>query len=1351
MSRFFYHTLCLLTCFILVQLRASGNSFTFRKYQVNNGLSENTVQAILQDRQGFLWFGTKDGLNRFDGKEYRIFRNNPLNNGSIGNNFIRTIHEDSNGRLWIGTDNKIFIYNTATENFSPFDIKTAAGVSINSAITAICAENENIIWIGTMTQGAFCYTKDSGKLEQFTENDDFNSVESNLVWRIYKDFSETIWIGTRGGLSRFNRETRNFKKYRPSGNTNNAGDNEVLSIHEDADGDLWLGTWSGGLFKMDKQSQTFSGFFDSNSTPYITKIRAINGYEKNKLLIGSDDGLYLMEKTTGVIQRVDDPGDPSSLSDQNVYSIYNDREGGIWIGTYFGGVNYLSANRNAIEHYYQGYSDSYLSGKAVSQFCEDEKGNLWIATEDGGLNYFDVQKKQFRKIRPQKTGNGLSYHNLHSLLLDGDNLWIGTFSSGIDVLNIKTNTFKNYRFDSGNHNSIDDNCVFSLYKKKNAEIYVGTPFGLSRYNRAENNFERITEVRGFVYDMQEDSHGLFWVATYNDGVFQYNPVTKQWKNYVHNIKSTKSLNFNKVIDVYVDDKQRLWFASEGRGICKYNYETDDFTTIDETKGLPNNVAYGILDDKYGNIWVSTNMGITKINPETLEMKTYTKEDGLQSNQFNYRSSYKARNGMFYFGGINGFNAFYPDNLKDNNYVPPVIISAFEVLDEENPFEPDSLLKTAINREKKITLKYNQASFKIGFISMSYQAVEKNRYACIMEGLEDKWRSVGNQNSLIFSNLEPGEYTFRVKGSNNDGIWNETGDYLQIKILPPFWKSNAAFMFYGLLFISGLFLIIRIFVRNSQKRHKQKIEEIKIEKEKELYDSKISFFTNIAHEIRTPVSLIKAPLENIVNSQQCPPEAKENLLVIERNTEKLLILVNQLLDFRKIEENQYRLSFAQTNVNDFLNDIYMSFKATGNRNNIALTAILPAKPVVANIDKDAIGKVISNLLSNALKFAVQKIEIHLNENKKAGMLEIRVTDDGPGIETELREKVFEPFFQITNRETQAKTNGTGIGLSLARQLIERHSGKIFITGDKTAKCIFVVQVPTNLPVTPVETVIDDEPADVAKSIHQSHHHPDKMYLLVVEDNEELQNFIEKNLKKEFNVFVANNGEEALKILEESTIDLVLSDIVMPGIDGLELTRMIKQNEQYSHIPVILLSAKTNISTKIEGLEHGADIYIEKPFSLVYLKAQISSLIENRLRILDKFSKSPFISYGTIANNKRDEEFIQRINAEIEKNILDVDFSIEKLANNLSMSRSNLQRKIKGISGMAPNDYIRVYRLKKAADLLMKEDYRINEICYIVGFNSGSYFAKCFQKQFGVLPKDFVKSGEHDLKGSSENQH
>ncbi len=1349
MYRFGTTTLFLLAIILLNHNILSGNNFTFRKYQVNDGLSENTVQAIIQDKQGFLWLGTKDGLNRFDGKESRIFKNNPLNPGSIGNNFIRSVYEDTNGTLWIGTDNKIFIYNPVTEQFSPFELKTESGISIISAVTDICAENENTIWIGTLTQGAFRFTKNSKKIEHFSENDTLKSLRSNLVWKILKDMSETIWVGTRGGLSRYNPETRNFITFKPNEGSKSIGDNEILSIFEDTDGDLWLGTWSGGLFKMDKKTQAFTNYFNNKSTTYISKIRALSEYQKNRILIGSDDGLYLMEKTTGLVQRVDVPGDPSSLSDQNVYSIYNDREGGIWIGTYFGGVNYLTANRNAIEHFYPRYSGYYLSGKAVSQFCEDEKGNLWIATEDAGLNYFDVQAKQFRKITPQKTGNGLSYHNLHSLLLDGDNLWIGTFSSGIDVMNLKTKRFKNYRFNSDNNISIDDNCVFSLYKNRKAEIFVGTPFGLSKYNRVNDNFERVSRIRGFVYDMQEDSHGLFWVATYGEGIFQYNPANGQWKNYHHIPGSRNSLSYNKVIDVYVDGKQRLWFATEGRGICKYNYDTDDFTTIDESDGLPNNVAYGILDDKYGNIWVSTNMGITRINPETLEMKTYTKEDGLQSNQFNYRSSYKARNGVFYFGGINGFNSFHPDNLKDNNIIPPVVISGFELIDKENPFRPDSLFKIAINRDKKIALKHNQASFKIDFISMSYQAVEKNRYLCIMEGLEEKWRSVGNQNSLMFNNLKPGEYTFRVKGSNNDGVWNEKGDYLQIEILPPYWKSNLAIGIYSILLFLGLFLIVRAFIHNAHKRHKQRIEEIKAEKEKELYDSKISFFTNIAHEIRTPVSLIKAPLECIMNSQQCPPEAKENLHVIERNTEKLMVLVNQLLDFRKIEENQYRLSFVKTNLNEFLTDIHLSFKATGIRNNIILNLVLPPKTIMANIDKDALNKVISNLLSNALKFAKQKIDIYLTDNGKTGMVEIRVSDDGPGIDPALREKVFQPFFQIANMETVTQNNGTGIGLSLARQLAERHSGKIFISDEYAGFCDFVVQIPGTLPASHEMEIIIEETVVIPKIDNQSHFHPDNINILVVEDNEELQNFLEKNLKKDFNVLVANNGKDALKILSQSVIDLVVSDIVMPGIDGLELTQMIKQNVEYSHIPVILLSAKTNINTKIEGLEHGSDIYIEKPFSLVYLKAQIKSLIDNRMRVLEKFSVSPFIPYGSIANNKKDEEFIEKMNNEIEKNILDVNFSIEKLANNLNMSRSSLQRKIKGISGMAPNDYIRVYRLKKAATLLMKEDFRINEICYVVGFNSGSYFAKCFQKQFGVLPKDFVKASEHEKRTVNES--
>lgn len=1327
---------------LLAAMATWGGNFIFRKYQVNDGLSENTVQAIIQDKKGFIWLGTKDGLNRFDGNEFRIFRNDPTDPGSIGNSFIRSIFEDADGKLWIGTDHQLYIYDPAYESFALFNEKTSEGVSVRSAVHSISAENDQIIWIGTGTQGLFCYYKDRDSLVQISSRQKENPLPSDLVWRTYRDYSGSMWFGTRNGLVRYIRETNNFQTFQPQADST-PGNNEVLSIFEDSEGDLWIGTWSGGLFKLDRKSQLFINYFDAESERYITKIRAIYENEKNSLLIGSDDGLYLFNKNSGEYRRIDEPGNPYSLGDQNVYAIYRDREGGCWIGTYFGGVSYLPEGNSSIRHYYPRQTSGSLSGKAVSQFLEDGKGNLWIATEDGGLNYFDVKTEKFKTYAPQKTGNGLSYHNLHSLLIHQNQLWIGTFSLGIDVLDLNTNTWKNYQFDKNDKNSLEDNCVFSLYQNKSGEIFVGTPFGLSKYDPVHDNFIKITEVTGFIYDMQEDSKGYFWVTTYGNGVFRYDPTAKNWKNYNHEAGNDKSLAFNKVIDVYVDDIQRLWFGTEGKGLCRYNYETDDFSTIDQKSGLPNNVVYGILDDKYGNLWVSTNMGITRINPQTLEMATFTKEDGLQSNQFNFRSSYKAKNGIFYFGGINGFNSFHPDDLTRNLFVPPVVITSLELLDEDSHIQSDSTWKSRLFDEKRVRLKYHQASFKIDFVSMSFQAQEKNQYECYMEGLESRWRSVGNEKSLTYVNLPPGEYTFRVRGSNNDGIWNESGDYLMITILPPFWKSTLAYSVYILVLFATLFVMIRKLVRRSRERHRIRLDEFKLEKEKEMYESKIAFYTHLAHEIRNPVTLIKAPLESVLTYNDFQPEVRENLTVIDRNTDKLLEMVNQFLDFRKLGEAQFRLNIKPGDLGEFLTDLCFRFRTTAEQQGVDLQLSLPNGKIIANFDKDAMYKVVSNLLSNAIKFSKSRVILQLLEDKPSDSIEILVEDDGPGIEHKLREKVFEPFFQVHHVEVKHLKAGTGIGLTISKQLVDKHNGTIYIKDGVAGGCQFVVRFPFDLTVTEEEQTSEETHLSRSVNIGSIDGNlvgNDKMHILIVEDNEELRTFLEKNMRSEYAVHVSGNGQEALHILEQKSVDLVISDITMPGMDGLELAGILKHNDQYCHIPIILLSARTNLQTKLNGLEYGADIYIEKPFSMVYLKAQIASLIENRIRILDKFSKSPFVPYGTIASNKRDEEFLDRLNDQIEKNISDVDFSIDKLAFEMMMSRSNLQRKIKGVSGLVPNDYIRVYRLKKAARLLLQGDYRINEICYLVGFNSGSYFSKCFFKQFGVLPKDFVKMPE-----------
>jgi signal transduction histidine kinase/ligand-binding sensor domain-containing protein/DNA-binding response OmpR family regulator len=1306
----------------------NGYAYRFKKYQVNNGLSENSVQAIIQDHLGFMWFGTKDGLNRFDGHEFKIYKNVLGDSLSLGHNYVRSIFQDSDHNLWVGTDTYLYHFNYEMEQFRRFSVVSDLGEMIRSGVTNICPENDSTLWIGTMKRGVFCYYKNTGKLKQYLLTDSDNtSIDLATVWCINCDSSGNIWLGTRNGISCYNREIDRFSTYNLQHNQRSFNpNNETFVSLEMSDGNLWFGTWANGVYCINPSSHTFRSFLNEKHPPSVLRIYALLEYDASTLMVGSYDGLYLLDKETGVSRRVDNMEGSNSLSEYKVFSLCRDREGGIWVGTYFGGVSYISLNTNIIEHYYSDFSPFSLSGKVVSQFCEDEKGNLWIATEDGGLNYFDVQTKRFKVFLPEKSKNSLSYHNIHSLAMDGEKLWIGTFSSGVDVLDLKTGRFKNYMYNTKDTTSISDGCVFAIYKDSHGDIWLGTSNGLCRYNRLEDNFVRVSDVPVFVFDIQEDAYGSLWVASYFNGAYRYEYASKKWRNYTHNPYDEKSITFDKLTDVYFDGKGRLWFATEGRGICKYNYKTDDFTTIDENSGLPNSLIYSILDDKYDNLWLSGNRGITRLDLTTMKRQTYTREDGLQGNEFNYRSGYKSNNGLFYFGGTNGFNVFNPDDLLKNSYVPPVVITSVELLYDGRPQK--------IKPSGTIRLKHNQASFRINFSALSYQAPSKNLYAYKMEGMDTKWTELDNQKMVSFTNLRPGKYIFRIKGSNNDEVWNETGTSLRIIVSPPFWESNIAFVIYALLGIASVVSIFFYYSRYHKRKELQRLEQFRRKKDKELYESKIGFFTTIAHEIRTPLSLIKAPLECITNSGDGTSETKENLVVIERNTDRLLELINQLLDFRKVEQDFYQLTFKHANINELLQKIYLRFKSASEYRKIDITLQMPEQPIFIAVDKEALTKIVSNLLSNALKYTDTVICIGLVKIHEhiGNYIEITVSDDGIGIPDEMKEAVFEPFVQIENDDTTCRKTGTGIGLVLVKQLTEKHGGAVSIMDNPNKGVTFKVKIPMTVAAND-EPVTIDEPETWEAHVSDQ----DKISILFVEDNNDLCDFVAKNLGQSYKLFLAANGKEALRILEKKGVNLIISDIMMPEMDGLGLTKTIKQDQYLCHIPIILLSAKTNTKTKVEGLEYGADSYIEKPFSISFLQAQINSLLENRKKIMDRFSHSPVVYSGSIAHNTNDEVFLKKLDEKIDSHMIDEQFSVEKLAVMLSMSQSNLQRKIKGLSGISPANYIQVTKLKKAAQLIASGKYRINEVCYITGFSSPSYFTSCFQKQFGMSPKEFMK--------------
>lgn len=1330
----------------LLLVNADIVAFSFRHYKVENGLSENSVFCSLQDSKGFMWFGTKDGLNRFDGSNFVVFHSSSKDKNSIGNNFIRSLHEDKNHTIWVGTERGIFLYSQRYNSFQYFDKKTDQNVEINMQVNAIIDDNKGNLWIAS-TSGLFKYNTETAKLSLFSHNPkNKNSLAADFVSSVICDSKGDIWVGTlSGGLSKFSPQTNSFDNFKF--NSSIRADISVLKILEDSQGNLILGTLSDGLIFFDRKKKSCMQYLTETSQEKNFYFRDIFEYSPDVYLVGSENGLIQFEKSTGKItQMKSSTYNPNSISDNAIYSIYKDREGGIWVGTYFGGINYISPKVNPFELYVPSEYKNSVSGKAISQFCEDKKGNLWIGTEDGGLNYFDTETKNFRYYNHKVGQNSLSYHNVHSLMLNGDDLWIGTFVGGLNILNTKTGRFRYYTTSADIH-TIDDNNVFSIYKDLTGTIWVGTIFGLNKYNPLSKNFDRITALppHTHVYDILQDHLGLLWIATYTRGIFCYNPKTNKWKQYLNDSENPHSLSHNKVISVFLDDHKRLWFGTEGGGLCQYNYDKGDFTTYDVNMGIPNNVVYMIVPD-HDYLWISTNKGLVRFNPEDNNIKIYTKSDGLQGDQYNFKSAYKARNGKIYFGGTNGFNAFYPEELRDNKYIPSIAITNFQLFNKDaNIGQNNSPLKESITFTKEIKLNYNQSFINFEFIALSYCIPEKNQYAYKLENFDKDWNYIGNNHKISYTSLPSGTYILHIKGSNNDGLWNDEGIKLIIRVYPPFWRSIWAYIIYLICFITASYYLFRRTKLKNLKEQQIKLDKIHADKEIELYNAKFDFFTNIAHEIRTPLSLIKAPLDYIVKKYN-NTDMQEYLSVMNRNTNRLISLVNQLLDFRKAEKNSYSVNFKQTNINVLLHAIYDSFKYFADSRTLEFKIEVTKDDVIAQADAECLNKIISNLLSNAIKHAKTKVVLSLiSEEEQSDYYKISVYDDGDGINSFELEKIFQPFYQIKNDSPQTKSSGTGIGLALAKLLVEIHGGIINVQSEENIFACFTVEFPTNNSTSndlttdalPEQIIVHDKYITNTKKEDFYIKNKELPSLLIVEDNEELNRFIVNYFQENFTVISAINRIQAIKILENFSPDLIISDIVMPELDGLELCKYVKTKTLYSHIPIILLTAKTDIKYKIEGLEYGADAYMEKPFSVEHLEAQVINLLENREKLKANFINSPLTAIKSIGGNKADETFLVQITEIIEANIEDINFSVEELSLQLAMSRSNLHRKVKGISGLAPNDFIRLVRLKKAVKLMSAGENRINEICYLVGFNTPSYFAKCFQKQFGILPKDFTK--------------
>lgn len=1308
---------------------ASGRSnFYFRSLGVEDGLSQNMIYAILQDRQGFMWFATQDGLNRYDGNSFKVYRKNLLAEGSLKSDAIFSLAEDAGGLLWIGTDNGVYLYDPLYDCFGSLPLRTQEGMAVTGIVRTIEPDAQGNMWVAVSDKGVFCVTPQ--REMRFYSLQQYQKQGQGMIRDLCFDGKGNLWIATyQQGVLKLDPSTGYVKQFLPHESRSYISGNDVNALCLLDAETLLVGTVSHGLMKLNLRDERFSVVLEKDDEGKTLFVRQVCVDRNGKVWIGTETGGYLYSPHDGTFTHFRHIfNDPYSLSDNAIHSICQDREGGMWLGTFFGGVNYFTEAFARFEKYYPLPGAGFISGKSISEFCEDARGNLWIGTEDGGLNCFDPVHKTFAK-------GFVPADNIHALLCDGDKLWIGSFSEGLFVLDLNTRRVRRYRSSSSKETLNNDN-IYSIYKDRNGTIWIGTMAGLHRYLSPADCFEAVhsKEITSQVNDIQEDGDGIVWFATLGQGVFSYDKKQDVWEHYPIPVK-TDVIRGKMAVCLLEDNTHGLWIGTEGAGLVYYDKRARAFTEhYNVENGLPNNVIYRLLKDADGCVWGSTNKGLFRIDPQTKKIQVYTHSDGLLGDQFNYKSGFVSRTGKMYFGGVKGFVAFEPHDVLSSPVSPRVVLNSFQLNNVEVPVGPGSLLENSITHTRQITLSPGQSIFSLGFAALSYVSPQSTEYAYKLEGWDQDWICVGHSHRVTYSNLPPGAYTFHVKVAGAGGLRGEAATSLDIRVLPPFYRTVWAYLCYALLAVLLIYYGIRRYARRLKKRNEGAMALLERRKEKELYDSKINFFTNVTHEIRTPLSLIKAPLDEVMKQIKPSDACFDHLSIIQRNANRLLKLVNELLDFRKAEAQGLRLNFVRADVAVLVSETVRRFLPAANVKNICFREAYPTTGLMADVDVEVFTKILSNLFNNALKHAATFVSVRLESYGDS--FRLVVANDGDRIPSEHAGRIFDPFVKLDENSL-----GTGIGLPFARTLIEAHKGRIFVDVN-LPQATFVLELPLRqeVAITLMGDSEEELPAEDGHTVADAVALPDfshRQVLLSVEDNEEFQNFMAGQLKADYEVLKARNGEEALALLAKQTVDLVISDVMMPVMDGLALCKEIKENLRYSHIPVVLLTAKISLQSQLDGLKTGADEYIAKPYSIDFLRARIENLLANRKKIRDSYRQSPESAVEVIAHSKADEDFLHSLVEAIHTRLDEVDLDVDALAVMMNMSRATLYRKVKSISELTPNDFIRLIRLKKAAELLREKEYRINEIAFIVGFSSSSYFSKCFYKQFGVLPKDFER--------------
>lgn len=1335
-------------------------------------LSSTFVRCIYKDSKGYLWFGTGTGLIRYDGTNVYRYEHRLGDRTTITDNRINAIVEDHQRNLWIGTGQGLVIYNRDKDNF--YDADSIVGNKNhldNKYVSALCIGPDDRIWIGTHGQGLKVYDKKKLTFTYLHENTSPTNISSvNYITSLYL-MGNAVWAGTKGGLKIF--DSRDMRPMPIPLNEPTLAAKEITQVKADGVGNIWISTVDREIIKLSSKN----GSFTISKT--LLKRKTIRGAEGNVLALsvdrknnlwiaGENSGLNYMESSTGVITSFEaEEGNLEKLPTNSIRSVYVDNTGITWIGTYNKGAYIVDNHAKKFDSYRSNHLTKYgWRGNNVKALAEDRQGNVWIACDGGGLRKLDTRANELKF--EDAINKKLATPYLSALLMEDEKtLWVGTWGSGVYRIDLHSGIVVNYKIAA---NGFGDNKVLCIYQDSRKRIWVGSVgSGLFYFDRKTDIFQALNEEKNadyirktaYVMSILEDADNTLWVGTLfglYKLVFKYDDVYDV-AIFVKNSKPG-SISSNNIQTIYKDTNRNLWIGTGDNGICIKNYPGSTFKNLPKEPGGVSNIIRGILSDASGNKWFSSNKGLMKYDPTTDLVRDYTKDDGLPSNEFNASACLRASNGKLYFGSDNGLVSFYPDSIRNSTIRPVVYFTDLKLNNQSVKIDAeDSPLKKHISLTSAITLPYSQRSFAIDFVAINYGQTSRNQYCYKLEGFDPDWNCVGSETRATYTNIDPGHYVFLVKASNSDCVWSVAPARIEITINQAFWKTWWAFLLYAAMISAIIYFLMHFRMERMKIKNQLDLERMAHEKEHVLSKSKTEFFTNISHEFRTPLSLIVMPLENLLYDVHVPALIKDRLITIHKSASRMMRLVNEVMDFNKLEEAQLKLDIRQGELVICITDIAATFRETADKRKIHFGVHAMVMPIEGWFDHDKVEKIVMNILSNAFKFTLDggQINVIINtkdlalgvEQKKMRFLEVTILDNGIGISEDELGHIFDKFFQAKSAHKNANP-GTGIGLSLTKGLIELHHGTITAESTPEQGTKFVWMIPIERSAYAEEVIRSTEMNEQGKQSLVKvnfesgrevavEEQPDKPQILVVEDNDELRKYISMELRYQFIVLEASNGEEGLKMAADKSPDLIISDILMPNKTGIELCHAIKNDIKTSHIPFILLTAKATVEDQIAGIESGADIYITKPFSMRFLVTHVRNIIDSRQKLYAHFSQDVYLLPSKATSNEIDQNFLQRTVDYIIEHIQDTQLSVESLADLFNLSRVQVYRKIKALTGKTAVEFIRMVRLKQALKLMETKKYTLSEIAYQTGFNSASYFTRSFKEEYGKAPSEYLEVG------------